>query len=113
MTIRDTIKLFQAEVRDTDLMPERAAEILAKSSALFGNINDTIRERGMIYNKKLLEVLDSEKSVAKAKVIAETTEEYNSYLEAKNTKEALLELIRSLKYFLRAKEEEFKTSQFQ
>lgn len=113
MTIRDIIKNFQTEIRNTDLQPERAAEILSKSAALFGNVNDVIRERSMIYNKKLLEILGNEKSVAKAKVIAETTPEFESYLEAKGTKEALLELIRSLKYFLKAKEEEYKTSQFQ
>lgn len=113
MSIRDIIKNFQAEIRDKDLQPDRAAEILAKSAALMGNVNDEIRKRGMVYNQKLLEVLDQNKSVAKAKVIAETTTEYESYLEAKNTKEALLELIRSLKYFLKAKEDEFQTTRYQ
>jgi len=113
-SVRGIIKDFQREIRDTDLLPERASEILAKSAALMVNVNDEIRERAMIYNKKLLEILDQEnKSVAKARVIAETTQEYEDYLEAKNTKEALLELIRSLKYFLRAKEEEFGISKFQ
>jgi len=113
MTIREIIKNFQVEVRDTDLQPDRAAEILSKCAAVFGNVNDEIRERGMIYNKKLLEILDSEKSVARAKVIAECSEEYDNYLQAKNTKEALTELIRSLKYFLNAKKDEYTTSQFQ
>lgn len=113
MNTRDIIKAFQIEIRDSDLQVDRAADILTKSAALFGIVNDTIRERGMIYNKKLLEILDNEKSVAKAKVIAETTEEYNNFLEAKNTKEGLLELIRSLKYFLNAKKDEYNTSQFQ
>ena len=105
---RDLIDSRRNEVaKATDLLPERASEILAELSALLGNVNDEIRFRDMEYNRKFLEIRQSEESAATAKIKAQTTEEYELMREARDTKEVMLEMIRSLKYFQRAKEQEY------
>ena len=87
--IRDQIKKIQNEVKDAqDLFPARASELLMTLSALLGNINDEIRDSEMKY----------------------ISPEYKRKIEARNTKELAIELMRSLKYFLRAREDEFKNT---
>lgn len=102
------IKKRQNEILSSgdQLDPIRAAQILTELSALYGNILDEVKKRQMIYGEKLVEILDTEKSVAKAEAKAKATSEYESLLEAKNTDKLCLELIRSIKYYLRAKEDE-------
>src|ERR1044072_1425151 len=105
MTVRDLITERQAEVRNSpDLLPDRAAEILAELSALLGSINDEIRKRDVEYNLILLQALESETKANRAKIKAQTSEEYLRMREARDTKEVCLEMIRSLKYFLKSRE---------
>ena len=109
-TIRDIIGEIQEEVARGDLLPGRAAELLNHLSALIGNINDEIRRRDVEYSKVLLKWLDIEHKANRAKIQAEITPEFEARQVARNTKELALELIRSLKYFLKAKEDEWRNS---
>ena len=106
-TIREIITDYQNEILSEDLQPDRAAEILIKISALFGNLNDEIRIADMEYNKELLRCLESEEKANRAKIKAEISSQFNRKRIARDTKELAIEMIRSLKYFLRAKEEEY------
>ncbi len=109
LTVRGMVRQIQVEVRDTpDLLPDRAAHLLAKLSSLIGNCNDEIRDADMAYASVLLSRLESEEKANRAKIRAETTEEYRRKREARDTKELATELIRSLKYLLRSKEEEMR-----
>lgn len=108
MTIRHMIRQMQVEVRDSELLPDRAAELLTKLTALIGNCNDEIRDADMAYHGVLLQCLESDEAANRAKIRAQTTPEYQRLREAKDTKELSVELSRSLKYFLRAKEEEMR-----
>ena len=109
VTVRGQIRLIQVEVRDTpDLQPDRAAELLNQLSALLGNVNDTIREADVAFAGVLLAHLESEEAANRAKIRAETTPEYLRKREARDTKELAIELIRSLKYFLKAKQDEWR-----
>lgn len=101
---------MQTEVRDTDLQPDRAAELLTKLTALLGNTNDEIRQADMDYHVVLLKHLESEEAANRAKIRAQTTPEYQRAREAKDTKELVIELSRSLKYYLKAKEEELRAT---
>ena len=108
-TVRGMVRLIQVEVRDTsDLQPDRAAELMNRLSALLGNCNDAIREADAAYAEVLLKCLDSDEAANRAKIRAETTPEYLRKREARDTKELAVELIRSLKYFVRSKEEEMR-----
>jgi hypothetical protein len=61
----------------------------------------------------LLHFLDSEKKANRARIRAEISPEYRRKQEARDTKELIVELARSLKYFLRAKAEELQMSRHQ
>jgi hypothetical protein len=58
----------------------------------------------------LLKHLESEEAANRAKIRAETTPEYQRKREARDTKELAIELCRSLKYFLKAKQDEYQMS---
>lgn len=104
---------IQNEIAKGNLMPERASELLVQLAALLGNVNERILECDMSYNKVLLFWLENEAKANKAKIHAECTPEYRDKIEARNTKELTIELIRSLKYMLKAKEDEYRAGKYQ
>jgi hypothetical protein len=108
ITVRDLVKAFQVELRDTDLQPDRAADVLVQLTALMGNCNDEIREADADYATVLLSFLEADKAANRAKIRAETTPAYQRKREARDTKELVVELCRSLKYLLKSKEEEMR-----
>ena len=110
-TVRNLIRQMQLEIRETaDLQPDRAAELLTKLTALLGNCNDEIREADPAYAVVLLGFLDSDEAANRARIRAETSDAYLRKREARDVKELTVELVRSLKYFLKAKEEELRLS---
>lgn len=113
ITIRERIKTYQTEILKGNLLPERAAEILTEMSALLGNIVEEITVRDIAYNKILLKCFDEEKTANRATIKASIEPEYESMRTARNTEKIALEIIRSLKYFLKAKEEERQVSRYQ
>jgi hypothetical protein len=107
MTVRELVKNYQREIQQTnDLLPDRAAELLMQLTALMGNVNDEIRAADSEYAVTLLHYLDSEAKANRARIRAEISPEFRRKQEARDTKELVIELSRSLKYFLRAKSEE-------
>lgn len=111
MSIREMIATIQKELRDTDLSPARASELLNQLSALLGNVNDEVIDRQMTYNCIIL--IEAEKqTVAKARLVAETQGEYKQLLIAKATKELVESMIGSLKYYLRSKEHEYREAKY-
>jgi hypothetical protein len=111
MTIRDMVRDAQREMRDTpDLQPDRAAELLNRLSALLGNILDEQRVADHAYNVVLLAHLDSEEAASRAKIRAEITPEYQRKREARDTYVLAIELIRTLKLYVRGKTEELRAA---
>lgn len=106
--LREMISDYQNEIKNTDLQPDRAADILKELSALYGNVLDEVRRRTMDYNKLLVTFYDNEEKANRARLKAEATEEYEDLLRAKDTDKLTLEMIRALKYLLRAKENEYR-----
>lgn len=114
MTVRDLVRACQREIRDAvDLDVDRAAALLMQLSALVGNCLDEIREADQQYGIVLMACLDAEEKANRAKIRAEITPEYQRKREARDTKALVEELIASLKYFLRSKEEERRLSRHQ
>lgn len=110
-TIREMVRQMQQEIRDTpDLLPDRAAGLLMKLTAIMGNCNDEIREADHAYAVVLLQYLDADEAANRAKIRAETSLPFVRKREARDTKELVIELVRSLKYFLKSKEEEMRLS---
>lgn len=111
MTVRGLVKQYQREILDTqDLTPTRAAELETKLTALLGNVNQECRDADAAYGVVLLQHLDSEEAASRAKIRAETTPEYARKREAKDTKELCVELVRSLRHYLRNAAEEMRLS---
>ena len=110
MSVRDLIEGYRREVRDTDLPPIRAAEVLTRLTALMGNVLSEIREAEMNFNVVLLGHLDTEKAANRARLRAQTTPEYTRMKEAKDTHVVLVEMIRSLRQVLRTQAEEMRLS---
>lgn len=108
MTVRELVKQIQVEMRDTDIQPTRAAELLVKATALLGSCFEEIRKADHEYAVVLLHHLDTETKANRAKIRAETTPEYHRKREARDTRDLLQEVIGSLKYLLRSAEAEMR-----
>lgn len=113
-TVRELVKTYQREIQQTaDLQPDRAAELLMRLTALMGNVADEIREADSEYAVTLLHYLDSEAKANRARIRAEISPEFRRKQEARDTKELIVELTRSLKYFLRCKSDEYAMARHQ
>jgi hypothetical protein len=112
MTVREQINERLNKIKNaSELQASEASEIMVELSSLMSNINEEIKNKTVLYNKKLLELVEQPKmSVAKAEIVAKGTEEWQSLETAKGYRESCLEAIRSLKYFCRAREEEMSVS---
>lgn len=107
-TVRGLVASIQREMRDTDLQPERACQLLAKATALIGNCNDEIRVAEHDYNRLLLEKLDETGKAAHARMQADVSPQALRRREARDTLTLVTEMVRSLKYVIRASEEEMR-----
>ena len=108
MNLREKINSYCEECSDTSTLSlGRANQILVELSALQGNINQTILNREMKYNTKKLELLKEKGVVAKAEVVAKTTDEYKNWQEAKHYSELVVDLCRALKYFIKSQGDEY------
>ena len=106
-TIRDLIKEKSELLRDIDkLGPATASEELVQLASLLSSLNAEIVEKQFILNQKKVELLEEAKSVAKARMLAEATPEWKEFMERIMQREALEELLRAVKYYLRAAEHE-------
>lgn len=108
MSVRDLVRAMQIEIRDSDLQPERARELLMKLSAVLGNINDEIRSADAEYASTLLDCLKAHAKANRARIEAETSPQFQRRREARDTKELCAEMISSLKYLLRSVGEEMR-----
>ena len=113
MTIREIISEKQNELAKGNLSPVRAAAMLPETASLIGNLNDELRTREIAYKKVLLECYADEETANRAKIKAETSKEYEDFRIAKDTKELAIEIMRSLKYFLKESEHEYEAARHQ
>lgn len=108
MTVRDMVRALQTEARTGDISPARAAQMLVELTALLGNCSEEIRHADHRYAVVLLTFLDSDEAANRAKIRAETSPEYLRKREARDTRELVIELVRSLKYLIKCAEEEMR-----
>ena len=109
MTIRELISEKSALLRNVDkLGPHAASEELVELASLLSSLNAEIVEKHFILNQKKVELLQEAKSVSKARMLSEATPEWRDFMERLTQREALEELLRAVKYYLRAAEKELK-----
>ena len=111
MTIRDIIREKSLRLMKADTIPTiELANELVELSALLSSLNAESVEKQFALNIKRRDLLEEAKSVAKARLLSEATIEWKEWYDRMAQREALEELIRSLKYRIRVAEEEYKHS---
>jgi hypothetical protein len=109
-TIRERIRTIQRDLRDGALSPDMARESLVTLTAILGNVNDEQRQADHDYKVVLLTCLEADEAANRARIRAEVSPEYQRAREAKDTKDLVVEMIRSCKAFLRSLDEEMRLS---
>lgn len=110
MTVRALVHAMQTEIRDQELTPARSCELLAKLTALIGNCNDELRHADLAYKPVLLRHLEGTEAANRARIRAECSPEYARCREAKDTRELVVEMVRSLKKLIAAQQDEMRLS---
>ena len=108
MTVRERVKAIQKELRDGALTPDVARESLIQLTALMGNVNDEQRDADHEYKLVLLGCLQGDEAANRARIRAEVTPQYQRSREAKDTRDLVIEMIRSCKAYLRSLDEEMR-----
>ena len=109
MNIREIIVAKSNMLRDVaELGPGKASEELVELASLLSSLNAEIADKQWIFNTKKQMCLDEHKSAAKAKIYAEASQEWKDYIDRVMQKEAVEELLRAVKYYLRSAEAEYR-----
>lgn len=108
MSVRDRIKAIQVQLRDEAISPAVARVALVQLTALLGNVNDEQRFADHEYKLVLLGCLQGDEAANRARIRAEVTPQYQRLMEAKDTAELVVEMIRSCKAYLKSLDEEMR-----
>lgn len=108
MNLRTMIREIAIEVRGDDLLPDRAADLVAKLSSLYGNVLDEVRKTEMVFNAVVRAYVNEDHPVNKAETLAKSTGEYERWREARDLEKQTTQMISSLKAMLRMKSEEMR-----
>lgn len=100
MTLYERIQAIQSELANGALSPDLARESLVKLTALLGNVNGEVRRTDHDYKLVLLGCMKGHKAASRAKIEAETSEQYQRAREAADTADLVIEMIRSLKKYM-------------
>ncbi len=108
-TIREIITKKSESLRDIDkLGAHNAAVELVELSSLLSSLNKEIVDKQFLLNQKRTELLQEAKSVAKARLLAESTQEWKDFMDRLYQKEAVIELLRAVKHYIRSAGEEYR-----
>lgn len=112
-TIRELVEQKSLLLRHPEqLTPEQASRELVELSSLKSSINREASERLYWLNVKRQELRKEHKSAAAARIEADASKEWQSWKEADDFRDAVIEMERSLKYFLRNMEQERKETRY-
>lgn len=109
MTIRELIDQKIALLRNVDTLgPAQIAQESIELSSLWSSVRVGLVDREMKYNEVRKNLVIEHRTVAKARVYAETTPEYRDLLEAKAYLEAATEMTRTTKRAVALAEQELR-----
>lgn len=109
-SVRERITKIQRELRDGALTPDLTRESLVMLTALLGNVTDEQRAADHEYKLVLLGCLQTHDKANRARIAAEVTPQFQRAREAKDTRELVVEMVRSCKAYLRSLDEEMRLS---
>lgn len=110
ISVRAMVAEAAADLVRGDLQPADLRALLGRLSGLLATCNTEIRHADAVYAQVLLERLNGEEAANRAKIRAQTSPEYARVREARDTKEACVEMVRALKYQLKSLDEEMRLS---
>jgi hypothetical protein len=108
VTIRDRIKAIQVKLRDVKLTPALAREAVMSLTALGGNVADEERDAELAYKRVLNEAMEKHEKANRARIEAETSEEYARYRQARDTAHLVDQLVISCRGYLRSLDTEMR-----
>ena len=112
-TIKQLVDVKIAKLREVDsLSPQEIAQESIELSSLWASINKEFVDRKMAYNIKLKELLIEHETAPKAKIYAESTDEFREVLEVEAYSKSVQELIRTTKKATALAEQELKESKY-
>lgn len=106
MTVRERIGAIQKELANGALTPDLARESLVRLTSLLGNVHDAQRKADHEYKLVLLGCMAGGEAANRARIRAEVSEQYQAATEMKDLANLVIEMIRSLKTYIRSLEEE-------
>lgn len=114
MTIREEINRITNEIKSKrDMMtPMIASDRLMELTVWHSSLTAHISEFQFKYNKKLSSILETDEKlpISKAEIIAKASDEYKQLDEALRLEKSLVEIIRSLKIWIKSRAEEYHIS---
>jgi hypothetical protein len=102
------VKSAHREMLKGDILPARQRELQTQLTALLGNVNEEIREADALYASVLLDIMTTEQKANRARIVAETTPAFHRKREARDTKELIVEMLRTLRQNMRSMSDELR-----
>ena len=101
------------KLRNVDaLSPQEIAQESIELSSLWASVNMEIVDRKMAYNLKLKNLLEVHQTAPKAKIHAESSNEFRELLEVEAYSKSVQELIRSCKVSVKLAESELREAKY-
>ena len=107
-SVRERVSNIQKQLRDGALTPDLTRESLVTLTALLGNVNAELMTADLEYKHVLRAAYESEQKANRARMVAETSVQYARMREAKDTRELVIEMIRSCRAYVRSLDEEMR-----
>lgn len=107
-TVRDRVIAIRLEILKGGLTPTRASELEQQLVAMLGSIAEEMLQADMDFNGVLLRCLGEEEKANRARIRAETSEEYRRKRTAKDVFTSATEMIRALRQTQRTATEEMR-----
>ena len=108
-TLRDLIRNETAGLLKIETLgPHIAAERLVALTALLASLGAEIALKRAKYAEVRVNYLNTSKSAVEAKIRSEATSEFNEWIEREEMRKALIEICRSIKYYLKTQFDEYK-----
>lgn len=95
-------------MRDTEVAPVRAAEMLMQATAIHASCVREATKRELTYNHVLNAYMSGDEAAARATIRAKASDEYAAWQSARDEAGIVLEHVRSLKKFLEHQREEMR-----
>ena len=112
-TLRDLITEKAKRLRDVDALGLVGAEKeLVELSSILSSLNKEIGDCHYALNIKKVELLKENVTVAKTNLVSQATQEWKDFMDRMLQREAVVEMIKAIKYYIKGGREELKNQNY-